>query len=82
MRLRAPASQRITASFQISGSCAARPHRDGTGALLWALLADEAAARRRTWTGLLGFLAIEAAVFVRSSRHRGRRDIRKLDLQI
>jgi hypothetical protein len=39
--VRAPASQRITASFQISGSCAARPHRDGTGALLWALLADE-----------------------------------------
>jgi hypothetical protein len=37
----------------------------GTGALLWALLADEAAAGRRTWTGLLGFLAIEAAVFTR-----------------
>jgi hypothetical protein len=37
----------------------------GTGALLWALLADEAAARRRTWAGLLGFLAIEAAVFAR-----------------
>jgi len=37
----------------------------GTGTLLWALLADEAAARRRTWIGLLGFLAIEAAVFVR-----------------
>jgi hypothetical protein len=37
----------------------------GTGALLWALLAVEAAARRRTWTGLLGFVAIEAAVFVR-----------------
>jgi len=37
----------------------------GTGALLWALLAGEAAARRRTWTGLLGFVAIEAAVFVR-----------------
>jgi hypothetical protein len=43
----------------------------GTGALLWTLLAgaaDEAGAaeaRRRTWTGLLGFLAIEAAVFVR-----------------
>src|SRR5215470_11609512 len=37
----------------------------GTGALLWALLADEAAARRRTWIGLLGFLAIEAAVFAR-----------------
>jgi hypothetical protein len=37
----------------------------GTGALLWALLADEAAARRRTWIGLLSFLAIEAAVFTR-----------------
>jgi hypothetical protein len=37
----------------------------GTGALLWAVLADEAAARQRTWIGLLGFLAIEAAVFVR-----------------
>jgi hypothetical protein len=37
----------------------------GTGALLWAVLAEEAAARRRTWLGLLGFLAIEAAVFVR-----------------
>jgi hypothetical protein len=36
-----------------------------TGALLWALLAGEAAARRRTWTGLLAFLAIEAAVFAR-----------------
>jgi hypothetical protein len=37
----------------------------GTGALLWAMLATEAAARRRTWIGLLGFLAIEAAVFTR-----------------
>ena len=37
----------------------------GTGALLWVVLADGAAARRRTWVGLLGFLAIEAAVFVR-----------------
>ena len=37
----------------------------GTGALLWALLAGEAAARRRTWIGLLAFLAIEAAVFAR-----------------
>src|SRR5215469_6758374 len=36
----------------------------GTGALLWAL-AGEAAPKRRTWTGLLGFLAIEAAVFAR-----------------
>jgi len=37
----------------------------GTGALLWALLAGEATTRRRTWAGLLGFLAIEAAVFAR-----------------
>ena len=37
----------------------------GTGALLWALLAEEGAARRRTWIGLAGFVAIEAAVFVR-----------------
>jgi hypothetical protein len=40
----------------------------GTGALLWALLAGApgtAGARRRTWTGLLAFLAIEAAVFTR-----------------
>ena len=37
----------------------------GTGALLWAVLAAEATARRRTWTGLAGFVAIEAAVFVR-----------------
>jgi hypothetical protein len=37
----------------------------GTGALLWAVLADEATARRRTWTGLAGFAALEAAVFVR-----------------
>jgi len=37
----------------------------GTGALLWAVLAGDAEARRRTWIGLLGFLAIEAAVFVR-----------------
>jgi hypothetical protein len=37
----------------------------GTGALLWTLLAGEATARRRTWIGLLGFAAIEAAVFVR-----------------
>jgi hypothetical protein len=36
----------------------------GTGALLWAVLADDAAARR-TWVGLLGFVAIEAAVFAR-----------------
>jgi hypothetical protein len=37
----------------------------GTGALLWAVLAIEASAERRTWTGLLGFLAIELAVFAR-----------------
>ena len=37
----------------------------GTGALLWVLLATEASAERRTWTGLLGFLAIELAVFCR-----------------
>jgi hypothetical protein len=37
----------------------------GTGALLWAVLATEATARRRTWTGLAGFVALEAAVFAR-----------------
>ena len=37
----------------------------GTGTLLWALLATEASTERRTWIGLLGFLAIELAVFVR-----------------
>jgi hypothetical protein len=37
----------------------------GTGALLWAVLAREAAARRRTWIGLVAFVAFEAAVFVR-----------------
>ena len=37
----------------------------GTGALLWAVLAAEATARRRTWAGLAGFMAMEAAVFVR-----------------
>jgi hypothetical protein len=37
----------------------------GSGALLWAVLAEDASARRRTASGLLGFLAIEAAVFVR-----------------
>jgi hypothetical protein len=37
----------------------------GTGTLLWALLATEASVERRTWTGLLGFLAIELAVFSR-----------------
>jgi hypothetical protein len=37
----------------------------GTGALLWAVLAGQATARRRTWAGLAGFAALEAAVFVR-----------------
>jgi hypothetical protein len=37
----------------------------GTGALLWAVLAAEAITRRRTWTGLAGFAALEIAVFVR-----------------
>jgi hypothetical protein len=37
----------------------------GTGALLWAVLAAEASPARRTWAGLAGFVAIEAAAFVR-----------------
>ena len=37
----------------------------GTGALLWALLATEATTRRRTWVGLAGFVALEAATFAR-----------------
>jgi len=37
----------------------------GTGALLWAVLATGAGPERRTWAGLLGFLAIELAVFAR-----------------
>jgi hypothetical protein len=37
----------------------------GTGALLWAVLAADAASRRRTWAGLAGFVALEAATFVR-----------------
>jgi hypothetical protein len=37
----------------------------GTGALLWAVLAAEATARRRTWAGLAGFVALEAAAFTR-----------------
>jgi hypothetical protein len=37
----------------------------GTGVLLWVALAEEAAARQRTWLGLAGFVAIEAAVFAR-----------------
>src|SRR6476469_1174060 len=37
----------------------------GSGALLWAVLATEASARRRTWVGLAGFAAIEIATFAR-----------------
>jgi hypothetical protein len=37
----------------------------GAGALLWAILADDASPRRRTVVGLLGFLALEAAGLVR-----------------
>jgi hypothetical protein len=37
----------------------------GAGALLWAVLAGDAPVRRRTFVGLAGFLAIEAAVSVR-----------------
>jgi hypothetical protein len=37
----------------------------GSGLLLWAVLATEASARRRTWVGLVGFVAIELATFVR-----------------
>ncbi len=37
----------------------------GIGAILWAVPAGEAGARRRTLVGLLGFLALEGAVFVR-----------------
>ena len=37
----------------------------GSGALLWAVLATEASSRRRTWAGLAGFVAFEAASFVR-----------------
>ena len=36
-----------------------------TGALLWAVLVEEAPAWRRTVAGLVGFVALEAAVFVR-----------------
>jgi hypothetical protein len=35
------------------------------GALLWALLAADASARRRTWAGLGGFVALEAATLSR-----------------
>jgi hypothetical protein len=37
----------------------------GSGALLWAVLAAEASARRRTWAGLAGFVMLEAATFTR-----------------
>jgi hypothetical protein len=37
----------------------------GTGALLWAVLAAEASTSRRTWAGLAGFVALEAATFSR-----------------
>ena len=37
----------------------------GTGALLWTMLATEAGVRRRTVVGLLGFLALEGATFIR-----------------
>jgi hypothetical protein len=37
----------------------------GSGALLWAVLATDAGARRRTWVGLAAFTAIEIATFVR-----------------
>jgi hypothetical protein len=37
----------------------------GTGALLWAVLAVEYSASRRTWAGLAGFAALEAAAFTR-----------------
>ena len=37
----------------------------GSGALLWAMLATEWTVRRRTVSGLLGFMALEAAVLVR-----------------
>jgi len=37
----------------------------GTGALLWVVLAAEASTRRKTWAGLAGFAALEAATFSR-----------------
>ncbi len=37
----------------------------GTGALLWTLLATEASTKRRTWAGLAGFIALEAATSAR-----------------
>ncbi len=37
----------------------------GTGVLLWAVLAVETSDRRRSWAGLAGFAALEAAAFTR-----------------
>ena len=37
----------------------------GTGTVLWTMLATDAGAARRTLVGLLGFLALEAATFIR-----------------
>src|SRR6478752_6562301 len=37
----------------------------GTGAVLWAMLAIESSPRRRSWTGLAAFVAIEFATFAR-----------------
>ena len=37
----------------------------GAGAVLWAMISTEAAPRRRTWVGLLGFLSLELATFMR-----------------
>jgi hypothetical protein len=37
----------------------------GAGALVWAVLATDASPRRRTWAGLAGFIALEAAAFTR-----------------
>src|ERR1017187_3291700 len=42
----------------------------GMGALLWVVLAAEASTRRRTWAGLAGFAALEAATFSRYDRAR------------
>lgn len=37
----------------------------GAGALLWTFLADDASPRRRSFFGFLGFVSLEAAVFIR-----------------
>jgi hypothetical protein len=37
----------------------------GTGLLLWAVLAGEASVRRRTWAGVVAFVALGAATFAR-----------------